>query len=279
MGKHHIAKSGKRKGEWVACSAETHCRNGGTHIMKDDLIQVRAFQLKTTGKLVALSTLDMKSVATYQMLSSDEKAEVAAFEEERAQKEKDSYDAYYKQQNRHKPAVLNAFTSGSGKVSPVSRDTVDTSTYDASEGPLRFQAAGLKDLKDAMDEVGLTYDFVGLAKHEGEGSGSSFYTVDAVKVHNKSDDKAREAFQGLLDKKRVSRSRVMVDYLEPRTYEGLVSSVEKLNVQMVQEPVKVYGWTGSLKRVDFKEPVIFEGAGENVKSIVSWLTIMVENSR
>lgn len=27
----HIAKTGKKAGQWVTCSAETNCRNGGTH--------------------------------------------------------------------------------------------------------------------------------------------------------------------------------------------------------------------------------------------------------
>jgi hypothetical protein len=44
--KMHIAKSGKQAGQWVSCTAQGMCRNGGTHITDDELKKVKKWSGK-----------------------------------------------------------------------------------------------------------------------------------------------------------------------------------------------------------------------------------------
>lgn len=67
----HIAKTGKKKGEWVDCSAKIRCQNGGVHVDTRNLYKARDLLLEKTGRnYTAISRIPLTELR--RVLNSDE---------------------------------------------------------------------------------------------------------------------------------------------------------------------------------------------------------------
>lgn len=86
MAKRHIAGSGAKAGQWVACDAK-NCRLGGTHISERDFYAVKAWRTETDGKMKS-SDITEKDYADFKAATAGKEKEWAVKAEKLARKDK-----------------------------------------------------------------------------------------------------------------------------------------------------------------------------------------------
>lgn len=72
----HIAKSGKKQGQWVNCPAGTKCRNGGMHIDDTTLQATRLWRNEGKKGYVTIKSLDKSDVENFLKLPAGKQIEM-----------------------------------------------------------------------------------------------------------------------------------------------------------------------------------------------------------
>lgn len=70
-GRKHVAKSGAKMGQWVACPAEKSCRNGGQHVTDKVLSTVVLWKSESAGRRVPMKDISLQDVQNFDALPVD----------------------------------------------------------------------------------------------------------------------------------------------------------------------------------------------------------------